>query len=234
MRMRMLCLLLVAALSLAAAQEKAKKPAPAKPKKAAAPMQMDMKCGAGMMAGKPAMPMMAKQSAEMAKIEKLFAGNWTLVATMEPMPEAGMNQPAVSKGTQTSKRGPGGNALIDDMKSTGPTGTMVGHGVLWYDASAGGYAATWCDNMTSMGCGPNGVGNFVGDDLIFEGDVPVPAEMGGGKMHMKETYSDIKPGSFTFAIEGGPDADHMKRMITIKYKRAASAKPAAAAAATPK
>ena len=226
MRMRMLCLLLLAALSVAAAQEK--KPAPAKPKKA--PMQMDMVCGQG----KPAMSMMAKQSPEMAKIEKLLAGNWTLVATMEPMPEAGMNQRVVSKGTQTSKRGPGGNALIDDMKSSGPTGTMVGHGVLWYNAGVGGYQATWCDNMSSMGCGPNGVGKFVGDDLIFEGDVPLPPEMGGGMMHMKETYSDIKPGSFTFAIDGGPDADHMKHMMTIKYTRTASAKPAAAAATTTK
>lgn len=227
MRMRMLCLLLLAALSVAAAQEK--KPAPATSSKKPAPMQMDMKCGEGKMGAKPAMPMMAKQSPEMAKIEKLFAGNWTLVATMEPMPEAGMSQPAVSKGTQTSKRGPGGNALIDDMKSTGPTGAMVGHGVLWYDVSVGGYQATWCDNMSSMGCGPNGVGKFVGDDLIFEGDVAMPPEMGGGKMHMKETYSDIKPGSFTFSIDGGPDAEHMKHMMTIKYTRAGSAKPAAAA-----
>jgi hypothetical protein len=190
------------------------------------PMQMDMRCGE--VANKPAPSMMAKQSPEMAKIEKLFAGNWTLVATMAPMPEAGMNQPAVSKGTQVSKRGPAGNALIDDMRSSGPTGAMVGHGVLWYNPGVGGYQATWCDNMSSMGCGPNGVGKFVGDDLIFEGDVPLPAEMGGGMMHMKESYTDIKPGSFTFAIDGGPDAEHMKHMMTIKYTRVASAKPATA------
>ena len=63
-----------------------------------------------------------------AKLEKMFAGSWTVDAVIEPMPEVGMMQRATSKGTQTTRRGPGGNSLIDEMKSTGATGTINGHG----------------------------------------------------------------------------------------------------------
>lgn len=199
MRMRILGLILIAAAALATAQTKDKQPA-----KAAAPPM--------------AMPMM-KQSPEMAKLQKLFAGSWTLDATVEPMPEMGMNQQAKSKGTQTSKMGPGGNAMIDEMHASGTTGKIDGHGVVWYDPMSGGYQAVWCDNQTPTGCGMNGVGKFDGDNLVFEGDIKMPPEM-GGNMHMKETYSDITPNSFTFSIEGGPDAAHMKHMMTIKYTRA--------------
>ena len=202
MRMRILGLILIATLAVAAAQTKDKKSA--KP------------------AGNPPMPMM-KQSAEMAKLQKLFAGTWTLEATMEPMPEMGMTQPAKSHGTQTSKMGPGGNSMIDDMKSTGPSGTIVGHGVMWWDPQAGAYQAVWCDNQTPGGCMMNGNGKWDGDNLVTEFDSPMPPEMGGGKMHMKESWTDIKPGSFTFSMDGGPDADHMKHMMTIKYTRAKAA-----------
>ncbi|HTK95351.1 MAG TPA: DUF1579 family protein [Terriglobales bacterium] len=204
----MLALLLVAACLVAIAQEKQDaKPATTQKKSMASGKEKPM-----------AMPMM-KQTAEMAKIQKLFAGTWKISATIEPMPEVGMMQQATSKGTQTSKMGPGGNSMIDEMKSTGATGTITGHGVVWYDPTVEGYQAVWCDNQTPMGCGMNGVGKFVGDDLIFEGDIKMPPEM-GGNMHMKETYSDIKPDSFTFSIEGGPNAIQMKHMMTIKYVRA--------------
>lgn len=211
MRMRILGLILIATLAVAAAQEK--KPAKATGKKMEA-----------MPAG---MPMM-KQSPEMAKLQKLFAGAWTLDATVEPMPEMGMKEQAKSKGTQTSKMGPGGNAMIDEMHASGPTGKIDGHGVVWYDPMSGGYQAVWCDNQTPTGCGMNGVGKFDGDNLVFEGDIKMPPEM-GGNMHMKESYTDITANSFTFSIEGGPDAQHMKHMMTIKYTRAKGA-----AAATPK
>jgi hypothetical protein len=198
----------MATLAVAAAQEKKPTKPAAKADAKAKPMAMSM-------------PMM-KQSPEMAKLQKLFAGAWTLDATVEPMPEMGMKQQAKSKGTQTSKMGPGGNSMIDEMHAAGPTGKIDGHGVVWYDPMSGGYQAVWCDNQTPAGCGMNGVGKFAGNDLVFEGDIKMPPEM-GGNMHMKETYSDITPSSFTFAIEGGPDAGHMKHMMTIKYRRAKAA-----------
>ncbi len=200
MRMRILGLILIATLAVAAAQTQGKE------KKAGKP------------AAKPAAMPMMKQSPEMAKLQKLFAGTWKIEATVEPMPEMGMNEAATSKGTITIKPGPGGNSLIDDMKATGATGSITGHGVTWYDPVAGGYQAVWCDNTTPMGCGMNGVGKFEGDTLTFEGDVDMGPQA-GGKMHMKETYSDVKPDSFTFNIESGPDAQHMKHMMTIKYTR---------------
>jgi hypothetical protein len=198
MRMRMaLLVMMFAALAVAGAQEK-KAATNAKP------------------AGMPK----AKQSAEMAKAEKMFAGNWVLDEKFEAMPEMGMPQAATGKGMETTKRGPGGNSLISDMKSTSSQGPFTGHGVMWYDPMAGGYQATWCDSDSPMGCMLNGTGKWQGNDLVFEFDAPMPPEMGGGKMHMRESYTDIKSDSFTFSIATGPNASQMKPMMTIKYKRA--------------
>jgi hypothetical protein len=200
--MRMLVFLLVAASVFAVAQEKKSVKPAAKEK----PM---------------AMPMM-KQSAEMAKLQKLFAGNWTLAATVEPMPEVGMNEKATSKGTQSSKMGPGGNSMIDEMHASGTTGKIDGHGVVWYDPMSGGYQAVWCDNQTPAGCGMNGTGKFQGNDLVFEGDIDMGPQM-GGKMHMKESYTNITANSFTFSIDSGPSAKQMKHVMTIQYTRAKGA-----------
>jgi hypothetical protein len=55
-----------------------------------------------------------------------------------------------------------------------------------------------------------------------------------GKMtYMKEVYSDIQPGSFTFNIDSSTEGGPMQHFMTIHYKRmqekAAPAKSATAA-----
>ncbi|MDP9268321.1 MAG: DUF1579 domain-containing protein [Acidobacteriota bacterium] len=196
--MRMLALLLIAAVVVAGAQEK----------KDANHMK-DMK------APKKA-DMNAPQSAEMKKLEKMLAGTWSLDETFESM----MGMPGgKGKGTEVSKRGPGGNSLHSDLKSTGPMGSFTGHGLMWYDAKAGGYRSIWCDTMTPQGCDDSGIGKWQGNDLVFEGDSDMPPNMGGGKMHMVQKFSDITPNSFTFSMDGTMNGQNM-HMMTIKYKRA--------------
>ena len=216
MRMRILVLLVIAAMSAASAQDKDKK-------MSGMGHDKDMKASKDMKGGK--MPMMAsKQSPEMAKLEKMLAGTWSIDVKSEPM----MGMPAdTGKGTDVVKRGPGGNSLTSDVRSTSAMGPFTGHGVYWYDATAGGYKAVWCDTETPSGCALNGIGKWQGDDLVFEFDSAMPPNMGGGKMHMKETFSDVKPASFTFSIDGGPSADKMQHMMTIRYKKAGGSATAA-------
>jgi len=183
-----------------------------------------MKGSKDMKAGK--MPdMNAPQSAEMKKLEKMMVGTWTLDETFE----ATMGMPAgKGKGTETVKRGPGGNSLVGDMKANSAMGPFTGHALMWYDAKAGGYRSTWCDTMSPNGCDDSGIGKWQGNDLVFEGDSDIPAQMGGGKMHMVQRFSDVTGNSFTFSMDGTMNGKNM-HMMTVKYKRAggmpAAAKP---------
>ena len=200
MRMRMLVLLLIAAVVAAGAQEKK--------------TAKDMKPAKGMKADKhPSMN--APQSEQMQKLEKILAGTWSLDEQFEPM--EGMPG-GKGKGTEVVKRGPGGNSLVSDLKSTSAMGSFTGHGLMWYDAKAGGYRSIWCDTMTAKGCEDSGIGKWQGDKLVFEFDSEMPPEMGGGSIHMVETFSDVTPKSFTFAMDGTMNGHNM-HMMTIKYKK---------------
>jgi hypothetical protein len=197
----MLALLLIAVIAAAGAQEKK--------------TTKDMKPAKDMKAGKPP-DMNAPQSAEMKKLEKMLAGTWSLDETFESM----MGMPGgKGKGTETVRRGPGGNSLSSDLKSSGPMGPFTGHGLMWYDAKAGGYRSIWCDTMTPTGCEDSGVGKWQGNDLVFESDSDIPSQMGGGKMHMVQKFSDLMPNSFTFSMDGTMNGQNM-HMMTIKYKKA--------------
>jgi len=208
MRMRMLALLLAAAVAVAGAQEKK--------------TTKDMKGSKDMKAGK--MPdMNAPQSAEMKKLEKMLAGSWMLDETFEAM----MGMPGgKGKGTETVKRGPGGNSLVGDVKASSAMGPFAGHALMWYDAKAGGYRSIWCDTMSPNGCDDSGVGKWQGNDLVFESDSDIPAQMGGGKMHMVQKFSDVTANSFTFSMDGTMNGKNV-HMMTIKYKRAGGMAPVA-------
>lgn len=204
MRIRMLALLLLVAVAGASALM-------SQEKKAAKPAE-----------NKAASMMNVPQSAEMKKLEKMLVGSWTLDGTFEPM----MGMPGgKGKGTEVAKRGPGGHSIHSDLKSTGPMGPFTGHGLMWYDAKASAYHSIWCDSSTPA-CDTSTLGNWQGNDLVFEGDSEMPPEMGGGKMHMVQKFSDITPNSFTFSMDGTMNGQNM-HMMTLKYKRAGGATAAA-------
>jgi hypothetical protein len=189
---------------LAVAQDKPKSSSMAKP--------MEKKGEGGQMT----MPM-AKPSAEMEKLSKMLVGTWSTTEKHEPSPWAPKG--ATGKGTAVFKSGPGGLSLVQDYKSSGTMmGSFSGHGVMWWDAKAGGYQGLWCD---PGGCEVGkGVAKWEGNNLVGTDE----SEMMGQKMAMKESWTDITPNSFTFVMDGGPPGGEMKRMMTIKYTRAGAAK----------
>ncbi len=187
-----------------------------KPKGSGAAKPMAKKTGGE--GGQMAMPM-AKPSPEMEKLGKMLVGTWSTSEKHEPSPWAPKG--ATGKGMAVIKKGPGGLSLVEDYKSSSGMGAFAGHGVVWWDAKAGGYKSVWCDSMTPVGCEPaKGVAKWEGNSLVGTDE----SEMMGQKMAMKETWSDITPDSFTFAMDGGPPGGAMKRMMTIKYTRAGAPK----------
>ena len=206
MRKAVMCLALLMCV-LAAAQDK--------PKSSGKEMGKPMEKKAG---GQMSMPM-TKPSPEMQKLSKMVVGTWSTTEKHEPSPWAPKG--ATGKGTVVFKNGPGGLSLVQDYKSSGAMGSFAGHGVMWWDAKAGGYQGIWCDSMTPAGCQiSKGVAKWEGNNLVGTDE----SEMMGHKMAMKETWSDVTADSFTFAMDGGPPGGEMKRMMTIKYTRAGAPK----------
>src|SRR4051812_12939771 len=175
MRMRILVLVLIAAVAVAVAQTKAKAGSAKAQKPAASAMTVP-------------------QGEEMKRLEKALAGNWTLDEKFDPMPGVpGMDKGGVGKGKETIKRGPGGHSLVQELNSSSSMGPFQGHGVTWWDARVNAYRSVWCDSSAAW-CDTSMTGKFEGEDLVFEGDSDMPAEMGGGKMHMVQRFAGIKPG----------------------------------------
>lgn len=166
---------------------------------------------------------MPKPAPEMEKLIRQFAGTWSTHEKHEPNPM--MPKGGEGSGSTTFRAGPGGNSLIEDYKSQSAMGTFQGHGVVWWDAQAGGYRSVWCDTMTPRCDVSKGVVKWQGDTMVSD---PEEMDMGGQKMVMRGTYSEIKPGSFTFAMDVGPSVAQLKRGMTIHYtkKTAAAKKPA--------
>ena len=168
--------------------------------------------------GQMSMPM-AKPSPEMQKLSKTVVGTWSVAEKHEPSPWAPKG--ATGKGTTVFKNGPGGLSLVQDYKSSSSVGSFAGHGVMWWDAQAGGYKGIWCDSMTPAGCTVNkGITKWEGNNLVGSDEM----DMMGQKVAVKEMWTDITPDSFTFRMEGGPPGGDMKPVMTIKYTRATTAK----------
>jgi len=214
MRMRISWLLIVLGLCLgvALAQEKTAKTAAKDAGKAPVSAAKKM----------PPMDMTAKQSPEMAKLTKMFVGNWVADEKFEAMPEMGPEAVAgTGKGSEVIKAGPAGNSLIADFKSTSTMGPFSGHGVIWWDAKAGVYRSLWCDSEGPGGCDATATGKWEGNDLVFtaNAEMPGPEPRKKMKLKMRQVYSEVKPASFTFYIDSSINGGAMKRMITIKYKK---------------
>lgn len=207
MKRMAMCLMLGLAI-VAAAQDKPKSSGGAMSKPA------DKKAEGGQMS----MPM-AKPSPEMQKLSKMVVGTWSAAEKHEPSPWAPKG--ATGKGTAVFKNGPGGLSLVQDYKSSSSMGSFSGHGIMWWDAQAGGFKGVWCD---PGGCTVHkGLSKWEGDNLVGSDEM----DMMGQKMAVKEGWSNITANSFTFTMDGGPPGGEMKRMMTIKYTRVGAAKTAA-------
>ncbi|MBZ5628880.1 MAG: DUF1579 domain-containing protein [Acidobacteriia bacterium] len=219
MRLARLLLVLCCAVSLIAVAQEKKPAAPDKGKPAAADKQKKT--------AKPpaAMPAM-KPSPEIQKMAKSLVGNYTTKETHDPGPFMPTGGTGVGEAKFTL--GPGGNSIIESYQSkSGPMGSRFrGHGVVWYDAKAGGYRSVWCDSMSPM-CEVGGVSKWDGDKLTGTTD----SEMMGKKVSYRETMSGFSPEGFKMDMEMSVEGSPMKHVMTIEYARVgaapAAAKPAA-------
>lgn len=72
--------------------------------------------------------------------------------------------------------------------------------------------------MDPRGCGPAGKGTWEGDKLIFRNEI----DMGTGKLHVRETFSNITKDSFDFLIEAANGNEPMTPMLSIRYERSSA------------
>jgi hypothetical protein len=200
----LLTLVLAAGVCLMFAQDQQKKPKAKQPAKAA------QKAPAAMQ------EMMPKPAPEMEKLTRMLSGTWSAAEKHEAM---GDMPAGTSKGTAVFRPGPGRLSLIEDYKANMSGMGFTGLGLVWWDPARSEYKSFWCDSMTPGGCAPGGTGKWEGENLVFNGEM----EMEGQKHTMKSTYTDIKPNSVTFDMEMDG-----KPAMTIKYTKAAAAKPAQA------
>jgi len=203
---RLLVFALAGLLCLSLAAQDASKDQKPAAKKPSAAKKSDKPAPAGMPMPKP--------SPEMVKFIKMTAGNWKTAEEFEAVPE--MNMPA-GKGEGTAKfwPGPGGLSLMESYKSKGVMGSVTGFGTFWWDPKASAYRGVWCDNGTPTGCDASAVSKWEGDKLIGTSEM----EMGGQKFAFRLTYSDFKPDSFVMTMETGPDANSLKKTMTINFTK---------------
>jgi hypothetical protein len=212
----MLLVICCAVSLLAVAQDKDKKPAAPGKGKPAAESQDKAKPPGGMPDMKP--------SPEIQKLAKAMVGSYTTKETHD----AGPFMPTGGTGAGEARfaLGPGGFSILETYQSkAGPMGAKFrGHGVIWYDAKAGGYRGVWCDSM-SPACETGGLSKWEGDKLVGTNNT----EMMGKKVSYKETMSGFGPEGFKFDMEMSTEGGPMKHAMTIEYAKAqapAAPKPA--------
>jgi hypothetical protein len=75
-------------------------------------------------------------------------GKWQ--ATIRTLPGPASPQGGVDNGIMTIRKGPGGYSIVQEFRSHGASGSLVGQSYTWWDEPTGSYKSVWCDNM--QGC----------------------------------------------------------------------------------
>jgi len=157
-----------------------------------------------------------KPGPEMRRLIDTLAGTWNISEVYEPSewaPKGG-----TGRGQEVFRAGPGGLSLIEDYRSTTPTGELSGLSVTWWDGKAGGYRAIWCDSTNPGGCVVmSKLATWEGDRFVLGDDF----ERNGKKVSFREVLSDITPTSFTQTIYQGESGGEPKRMVTIRATKSA-------------
>jgi hypothetical protein len=166
----------------------------------------------------------ARQAAEMKKMVDSFAGIWKTTTNVYKV-EGWFPQDASVKGRAEIHAGPAGNSIMERFRSTSPMGNFAGQGVYWWSKETTSYTGIWCDSMDPNGCGPVGKGAWEGDNLIFNNEI----NMGGPKMKIRETWSNIAKDSFDFMIETSSGDAPMVKVMTIHYERSVPKSPSTTA-----
>ena len=159
-----------------------------------------------------ALPWVAKQRPELARVADAFAGTWQTTETFE----ADASKPHRTSGTGTFRirRGPGGNSVIMDYDSQSENGPYTSTRVIYWDSKESAYRAFYCDSIQPAGCGTAGKGSWQGSDLVFDSPIAGPQ----GSMAMREKFSKESKGEFTFSLDL-VTAGGATRSLTIRAVR---------------
>jgi hypothetical protein len=84
------------------------------------------------------------------EMNKLYPRIGTWQVTIRTLPGHGSLQEGVDNGLMKIEKGPGGFSIVQDFRSHGSSGEVVGQSYTWWDERAGTYKSVWCDNM--QGC----------------------------------------------------------------------------------
>jgi len=161
---------------------------------------------------KPATMNIPQPAPEMKKLAKMLVGAWRIDEKV--LPSSMSPNGSTGRGSESIRIGPGSTSIVMDYKGSA-MGNFNGHGILTWSPEKKAYESVWVDNMM-----PGGfltmTGNWQGENLVFSGK----DNMQGSPMQSRHTYSDLKPDSFTYTMEVGPDGGKLEKMLVLEYKRA--------------
>jgi len=155
-----------------------------------------------------------KPAGEMEQLVKLLNGRWDMAVTYEPGEMAA--QGFTGTGREVSRPGPGGFSVLVESTSSSPAGTFEGFGMIHWSAREQAYTLHWFTNAAPVPA--MFTGKWKGADLVFVGT----ETMMGKELASRHSITNIRPGSFDYAIDMGPTAAALKRFITIHYTSADS------------
>ena len=147
---------------------------------------------------------------EMQRLATVLVGSWRTNEKHEPgqiAPTGGLG-----RGTATVRVGPGGRSLISDYTAVDPSGTFVGHSLMWWDGKAQAYRGVECYNRSGAGC-ELGLWRWEGPDLVSH-------EHG-----IKQVFTQFTPASHTYYMDGSRDHGALKRIMTIQFVRTNERRP---------
>lgn len=166
-------------------------------------------------AEKPASEAAPKPAPEMQRLLQALSGTWSISYRYEPVSDAPSR--GTGQGEEIYRAGPGGLSIQEEFRAVEPGGEVTGHGVAWWDQSARGFRAIWCDNSNPNGCGVMAkLAEWQGLNFVLQDQW----EVDGKRMLFKEVFSDITPTSFTQTIYGGEIGTELKKTMIIKATRA--------------
>jgi uncharacterized protein (TIGR02246 family) len=160
---------------------------------------------------------MPQSSPEMRKLLSAMSGAWStreVFERSEYRPEGGVGQ-----GDVVFHSGPGGLSLLEDEHSKDSKVEVFGLSVTWWDESAKGFRAIWCDDSLPAGCTVMAkLANWDGNQFVLGDEF----ERNGKKFIFKETVFDITPNSWSQALYEGEAGSELKRLVTIYATRVAN------------
>ena len=153
---------------------------------------------------------------EIQRLATALEGRWFIYQQFEP--REGIPNGDTGEGTEVWRPGPGARSLIEDIHTKRPGRPETsGLAVVWWDAVASGYRVLWCGSANPRGCVVmSKLAEWQGNDFVIGDEY----ERDGKKTEYRDVFSDLTPTSFIQTIYEGEPGGTLKRLLTIRAKKA--------------